>query len=121
MPDQLLPYADDVVVLEEGTVTAQGSYESVQARMPTVFSKIKSGTSTPTEASQAQDEDPKNNQVLTEIAQVEEATDTKADTLRQKGSWSVYTYYMSAATWPLVIFFFVNVVTSAFTFSFTSK
>lgn len=94
--DQILSHADNILVFDSGTVSAQGSYQKISATIPHLFSELVHGTSD----GSVSPKEPIRQGVIEEIADVSPALESSAqeqDMLRQKSSWTVYSYYTKAA------------------------
>jgi ABC-type transporter Mla maintaining outer membrane lipid asymmetry ATPase subunit MlaF len=116
--DQILSHADNIIVLDKGTIFAQGSYADMATHMPHIFSKLQMNT--PEEQVELQ---PAPQQLSIERSR--EELDGYEDNLKansalvQNGSWSVYSYYIGAAGWTLFIFSQTAMVAECFSSSFS--
>lgn len=117
----MLPYADEIIVLDQGRVTAIGSYEEIIARKPDIASKLQ------TAREDSHLESPTSELPLAlkeEKALIENRNQTDNETddhTRQQGSWSVYRYYFQSAGYTLLFFFLVSATIECFCTSFQSK
>jgi hypothetical protein len=106
-------------MLEEGKVTASGSYHAILFKTRQFFSKgleavedtsLSTGESSVLFPSLVQNKDRTNSNMRT-------ADDD--DTInRQKGTWSVYTYYFRSAGYGLLVLFLAFTIIEAFCSSF---
>lgn len=116
----MLPYADEIIVLDQGRVTAIGSYEEIITQKPEIASKLQTAR-----------EDSHLGSPISELplALKEEKahmdnrnqTDETDDHTRQQGSWSVYRYYFQSAGYTLLYFFLASATIECFCTSFQSK
>jgi ATP-binding cassette, subfamily C (CFTR/MRP), member 1 len=117
----MLPYADEIIVLDQGRVTAIGSYEEIITQKPEIASKLQ------TAGEDSHPESPISELPLAleeEKAHVDNRNPTdrgKEDHTRQQGSWSVYRYYFQSAGYTLLFFFLASATIECFCTSFQSK
>lgn len=121
--DNLLPLADDVILLEQGECIDHGPWSHVRDGFPGSVENPKvesqgsidlapvlNSNDTPCDAALPSNPEEEMLTIQHEI-----------DVLRQKGSWSVYSYYLSKAGFaPLVLFSFLT-FGEVFCSSFMSK
>ncbi|KAK1622116.1 ABC transporter [Colletotrichum phormii] len=112
----LLRYADELIVLTEGQVLSQGSYEHILASSSDLIAKSKleddDNSSRGEESEQAEGS--------VKSTQIQRTLDAEEDRLRQNGSWSVYKYYFERAGWIVVGSFVFATFTEAFCSGFTN-
>lgn len=117
--DHVLPYADEIIVLDQGTVVDRGSYEEISQRIPEISSKKR-------EQERGQDTEPREEVSLAKSTtrQSETIPDAAEETtaiLSQPGNWPVYHYWFSAVGWFKIGAFCVCLVAEAFTQSYMRK
>lgn len=86
--------------------------------MPTIFSKLNE------DRGDSPSEDEKPTKVTTDIKEIafaEIVADDHLDRLRQRGSWTVYSYYMASSGWLASTTFCVGIAIASVFFSITSK
>ncbi|KXH61282.1 ABC transporter [Colletotrichum salicis] len=112
----LLRYADELIILTEGQVLSQGSYEQVLASSSDLITKSKleddDNSSRGEKSEQAEDS--------VKSTQIQRTLDAEEDRMRQNGSWSVYKYYFERAGWIVVGSFVFATFTEAFCSGFTN-
>ncbi|KAJ6043571.1 uncharacterized protein N7446_001769 [Penicillium canescens] len=117
--DELLCHADEVVVMEEGKVTASGSYHAILSKTRQYFSKgLKAVEDTSLSTGG-------NSLLFPSLVQNKDRTNINMETAddentinRQKGTWSVYTYYFRSAGYGLLGLFLAFTIIEAFCSSF---
>ncbi|KAJ5157847.1 uncharacterized protein N7482_008947 [Penicillium canariense] len=112
---RLLPFADKVIVLETGKISAIGPYEEIHSKLPQGLLSHDSDDSPIEQAPVAGSQEPLPQ--LTEIKSNvnEEAVELKKT--RRDGKWSVYSYYFQSAGWALM----VSMITSTAVCGFTER
>ncbi|KAJ5997608.1 hypothetical protein N7522_009268 [Penicillium canescens] len=117
--DELLCHADEVVVMEEGKVTASGSYHAILSKTRQYFSK---GLKAVEDTSLSTGGNPL---LFPSLVQNKDRTNINMETAddentinRQKGTWSVYTYYFRSAGYGLLGLFLAFTIIEAFCSSF---
>ncbi|OKO90619.1 Multidrug resistance-associated protein 1 [Penicillium subrubescens] len=112
---RLLPHADRIVVLENGTVRKIGSFEEIESELPQDHHSSDS-------------DDSSNQEVITPTKQAHSSTlesvlsnvdgeSLELDNARRDGKWSVYSYYFKSAGWTLMI----SLVAAIFICGFTDR
>ncbi|KAK1700845.1 ABC transporter [Colletotrichum godetiae] len=112
----LLRHADELIVLTEGQVLSQGSYEQVLASSSDLITKSK--LEDDNNPSRGEEWEQAENSVKS--TQIQRTLDAQEDRLRQNGSWSVYKYYFERAGWIVVGSFVFATFTEAFCSGFTN-
>ncbi|KAL2884121.1 hypothetical protein SGCOL_000058 [Colletotrichum sp. CLE4] len=112
----LLRHADELIVLTEGQVLSQGSYEQVLASSSDLITKSK--LEDDNNPSRGEEWEQAENSVKS--TQIQRTLDVQEDRLRQNGSWSVYKYYFERAGWIVVGSFVFATFTEAFCSGFTN-
>lgn len=114
--------ADDIIIMDQGSVVAHGSYREIVERSPQIASRfLPSGHSS---ISLEQDNAAQEN--LQDVAfmndkQGQASTEEKIDLLRQTGSWSVYRYYAQKAGYFLLFLTFAFTSLECFCNAFGGK
>ncbi|KAL6828791.1 P-loop containing nucleoside triphosphate hydrolase protein [Trichoderma sp. SZMC 28015] len=98
----LLPYMDSVVLLEEGSISDTGSYEHIKARKPDMFRWGEHTTDSnydqaKEESSAGHEMEPQGSNSTASQPQGQIGGSDRDEFSRQKGSWSVYSYYSKKA------------------------
>lgn len=112
----MLAFADAIIVLDEGRVVDQGSYEELKVRMPEIMASIYMSEDDNTVSMEATLVDSKSAGLAAETANSE-----VIDLRRQQGSWSVYSYYFRSAGYIPLIFSMSCVLVECFSANFSSK
>lgn len=99
-PDHMLAYADTIIVMDEGRVVNQGSYEELKVRMPEILASIHMSEDDKTALTEGDTLVNPNSAGLA----AETANSKVLNLLRQQGSWSVYGYYFRSAGYILLMF-----------------
>ncbi|PYI04583.1 multidrug resistance-associated protein [Aspergillus sclerotiicarbonarius CBS 121057] len=113
----LLPYADEIILLNDGKKVDQGTYQEFLIRHPE-YVQIKTEESPHNASGNAGSLIGEDTQKLSEAAlQADESDELKKDLGRRDGSWSIYKYYFRNAGFaPVVI-----LVTACLAYGFTSQ
>lgn len=106
-----LKYADQILLLSQGTVKQTNSYDEIPRDLLREIAKP-----TP-ESEQDQDDEETSEARLAEISQADDLNDCA----RSTGDLSVYKYYFRHIGWVPGSFFFVSVVLEVFCVSFSRK
>ncbi|TDZ99642.1 ABC transporter gloK [Colletotrichum sidae] len=112
----LIQFADEVIVLDNGSVLSQGPYEQVVAEssdMVLVSAPDVYNNDVTDERSSPTPEDAKSETAATDIQSDE-------DRLRQNGSWTVYKYYIEQGGWVAFTLFILATITESFASGFTT-
>ncbi|TDZ20182.1 ABC transporter atnG [Colletotrichum orbiculare MAFF 240422] len=112
----LIQFADEVIVLDNGSVLSQGPYEQVVAEssdMVLVSAPDEYNNDVTDERSSPTPEDAKSETAATDIQSDE-------DRLRQNGSWTVYKYYVEQGGWVAFTLFMLATITESFASGFTT-
>jgi hypothetical protein len=115
----MLPYADEIIVLDQGKVTAIGSYEEIIKGKPEIASKLQTSVEDSHLESPISGVPP----VLSEKAHpghIQPTDNQEDDHTRQQGSWSVYGYYFQSAGYTLLLCFLASATIECFCTSFQS-
>lgn len=120
--DKLLPFADNIIVLDKGKVLTNGSLESLKQSYGNVSVLNGIGTQMPEdlEKSDAYNSPPsQNNRLASEAAAVLDAS--LHDHKRQLGDFSVYRYYADVSGHQAVLFFLIFMILWAICGEFPSR
>ncbi|KAJ5959013.1 ABC transporter integral membrane type 1 [Penicillium vulpinum] len=117
---QLLVHADQILMMDEGKVTASGSYNEMLSKEPNIVSKLQKPTSDPLLATAEISNSglavvPK--KAHTRIS-VETTDDKNIIHVKRQGNWPVYKYYFRSAGYGLLVSFLAFTVVEAFCTSF---
>jgi hypothetical protein len=109
--------------MDEGKITAAGSYGEILSKEPKISSGVQHPTAEPPLAMAE-----KSNSHLTVVEDkdslntfVEIANDEKTILVGHPQNWSVYTYYFRSAGYGLLVSFLVFIIIEAFCTSFQSQ
>lgn len=119
--DEILSHADEVIVLSNGGISARGSYQEISSSMPHVFDGFVERHEDDPEAQV----EPKKSEPPVYPNPIDSNDDQSLVEMdchtRQKGSWSVYGYYMKPAGWVLFAMVEAMLLFTCFQSSFSSK
>jgi ABC-type multidrug transport system ATPase subunit len=116
---RLLPHADQIVVLENGTVRKIGSFEEIEPELP--------------QDHHSSDSDDSSNQEVTATTKAAHLSTLESvlsnvdgeslelDNARRDGKWSVYSYYFKSAGSTLMISLVAAIFICGFTDRFSSS
>ncbi|KAJ6186285.1 ABC transporter transmembrane domain type 1 [Penicillium mononematosum] len=117
--DQLLPHADQILMMDEGKITASGSYNEMLSKEPKIGLEVQKSTSDPLEMVE------RPNSGLTVVEKrdhtsiaVETADDKKTIRVKPQGNWPVYTYYFRSAGYSILVSFLAFSVIESFCSNF---
>lgn len=114
---QILSHADNIIILDQGTIFAQGSYADMVTHMPHIFSELQMNTPEEKGELQPVPQQPAIERSHEELDGYDDTSKTKS-ALAQNGSWSVYSYYIGAAGWALFIISQTAIMAECFCSSF---
>ena len=117
----MLPYADEIIVLDQGEVIAIGSYDEIIEKKPEIAMKLQPLEKDTLKHREDSKLSLRSNERKTELEEVESADSKKHQHYRQQGSWSVYGYYFKSAGFSLLLFFLIFATIEAFCTSFQSS
>ncbi|PWY66113.1 putative multidrug resistance-associated protein [Aspergillus heteromorphus CBS 117.55] len=114
----LLPYADEIVLLNDGRKVDQGAFPEFVMRHPEYTqTKIMDEEVSASEVEEvAREATPKSYM----NAKVDDSRDVEKDFTRRDGSWSVYSYYFQKAGYVIVAMFVASALANGFTSQFSS-
>lgn len=117
---------DSVVLLEEGSISDTGSYEHIKARKPDMFRWNEHTTDTnddrtKEESSAGHEAEPQGSNSTTSQQQGQIGGSDRAGFSRQKGSWSVYSYYGKKAGKLSLFLWAISTLIGAISNSYSSK
>ncbi|RAK99511.1 ABC transporter [Aspergillus ibericus CBS 121593] len=103
----LLPYADEIILLSDGKMVDQGTYQEFLIRHPE-YVQVKTEES-PRDASGDAGTEEDTQKPSEATLDADESDDLKRDLVRRDGSWSVYKYYFrNAGFTPVIILVAAN-------------
>ncbi|KAM7219313.1 P-loop containing nucleoside triphosphate hydrolase protein [Rhypophila decipiens] len=110
---RILPYMDQIVVLQDGRLADHGSFQEIRQRSATILEQAEAsvGTSeTPSEIEHAPEESALF-KAQSNTSETEELIIQEGGSGRQSGNWSVYTYYSkSAGTLSMLLWAFGTIL-----------
>ncbi|EED22270.1 ATP-binding cassette transporter, putative [Talaromyces stipitatus ATCC 10500] len=115
---QMLPYADGIIVLDQGEVAAMGSYDEIIIQKPEIALKLQTDGEDSFQHGGPSELSLTSNERNAHIDEIEPTDNKKDDHSRQQGSWSVYGYYFDSAGYTLLLFFLAFATIEAFCTSF---
>ncbi|KAL1981835.1 hypothetical protein VTN96DRAFT_2080 [Rasamsonia emersonii] len=115
---RMLPYADEIIVLDNGRIADTGSYEEIFTRMPEIAAKSLTAEDDAPSSVEESAVDKKVDNPQTNVA--EEAVSKDVDHLRRDGTWAVYAYYCRSAGYITVILFALSAAVCAFCSNFST-
>ncbi|KAJ5685180.1 hypothetical protein N7536_007799 [Penicillium majusculum] len=118
----LLPYADEVILLENGRKVIQGTYQELIDQLPeyTQSSLNDKDNAEVTEPNEITELNPLLSHESTERTE-SQSTELKKNMARRDGSWSIYSYYARKAGLLQVAFFVALLLAYGFTTQFSSR
>lgn len=121
IPEPLLQYADEIIVLESGRIIDTGSYESI-IREPDISARaLTNANGIVKEDAFTEQESKEKKEAPNTSLSGSPSTSGIADHTKRNGTWSVYEfYYESAGFTPFTVFIFFTLA-EAFCSNFTSK
>lgn len=115
-------FAEDIIILDTGSVIKQGPYEYVKAHLenlPESLEDERDRKSLAHETSQYVSRHKSHNTERPNSTESGEDLNAELDLLRQTGSWSVYTYYFRTAGYSLLTLFSAFTMIECFCSSFS--
>ncbi|PWY93092.1 multidrug resistance-associated protein [Aspergillus sclerotioniger CBS 115572] len=113
----LLPYADEIIALDKGTVAARGSYQDVLARTPEIAAN---SLTKPKNQEQVSEDDVQSKPKTAQVTAVENSPTAKPDLSRRDGTWDVYRYYAKSAGLRVTFGFIACSLVSTFLKNFST-
>ncbi|KAJ5592008.1 uncharacterized protein N7459_002377 [Penicillium hispanicum] len=98
---RLLPYADEIVVVEDGGISQIGPYDQLSHSLPQDDQTEAIDQST--DRQNLGSEDPTQHTNISSALDAIDEPDDHPNTVRRDGKWSVYSYYFQSAGWAIVI------------------
>ncbi|OQE25971.1 hypothetical protein PENFLA_c007G05320 [Penicillium flavigenum] len=115
---QLLPHADQILMMDEGKITASGSYNEMLSKESKIGLEAQKSTSDlPLEMVERSNLTVVEKRDHTSIA-VETADDKKTIRVKHQENWPVYTYYFRSAGYSILVSFLAFTVIESFCSSF---
>ncbi|QGA17379.1 hypothetical protein EYB26_005050 [Talaromyces marneffei] len=115
---QLLPYANEIIVLDQGKVTAMGSYNEIIIQKPEIALRLQTNGEDGFQCRGLSELSLTSTERNAEIDEIEPTDNERNDHSRQQGSWSVYGYYFRSAGYILLLFFLGFATIEAFCTNF---
>ncbi|PWY94269.1 ATP-binding cassette transporter [Aspergillus sclerotioniger CBS 115572] len=113
----LLPYADEIILLNDGKKVDQGTYQEFLIRHPEYVGAKTEGNS-PSDADNLTAQDTQ--KPYETIAEADESDDLKRDLTRRDGSWSIYKYYFRNAGFASAAIMVASCLAYGFTGQFST-
>ncbi|KAJ5140959.1 hypothetical protein N7448_004367 [Penicillium atrosanguineum] len=109
---RLLPFADEIVLLDGGKITLTGTYDQIRSTLPEEKHNH-------VHESSSDDETPfiEKNVASTTISRIVSATEAdsiNANNTRRQGKWSVYAYYFESSGRTLIAFLVASIAIASF-------
>ncbi|KAL3702602.1 hypothetical protein TMatcc_011278 [Talaromyces marneffei ATCC 18224] len=114
----LLPYANEIIVLDQGKVTAMGSYNEIIIQKPEIALRLQTNGEDGFQCRGLSELSLTSTERNAEIDEIEPTDNERNDHSRQQGSWSVYGYYFRSAGYILLLFFLGFATIEAFCTNF---
>ncbi|KAJ5518656.1 ABC transporter integral membrane type 1 [Penicillium expansum] len=117
---QLLPHANQILMMNEGKITASGSYNEMLSKEPKIVSEVHKPTSglplaTVEISNSGLTVVEKKDQTSTDV---QSADDKETFHVKHQGNWLVYKYYFRSAGYGLLVSFLACTILEAFCTSF---
>ncbi|KGO43779.1 ABC transporter, integral membrane type 1 [Penicillium expansum] len=117
---QLLPHADQILMMNEGKITASGSYNEMLSNEPKIVLEVHKPTSglplaTVEISNSGLTVVEKKDQTSTDV---QSADDKETVNVKHQGNWPVYKYYSRSAGYGLLVSFLACTILEAFCTSF---
>ena len=115
---RLLPFVDEIVLLDGGKITLTGTYDQFRSTLPEEKHDQVHGNC-------SDDENPVIEKsaatiIISNIIGATEADSTDANNTRRQGKWSVYVYYFESSGRILIAFLVASISISSFVDKFSS-
>lgn len=115
---RLLPFADEVVLLDSGRITRTGTYDQIRSILPEEKTNEVNEDSFKDDSAVIGKATPIN--TISKIASSTEEDSTAANATRRQGKWSVYGYYVENSGRTIIALLLLTVLIAAFTDKFAS-
>jgi ATP-binding cassette subfamily C (CFTR/MRP) protein 1 len=116
--NRLLPFADEIVLLENGRISRTSTYNEIQSNLPEEKHNNVDEGSPEDGISVIQKTGTAN--FMTKIISVTEQDSINANDTRRKGKWSVYAYYFESSGRMLIFSLAVAMIVTSFVDKFSS-
>ncbi|KAJ5354982.1 uncharacterized protein N7496_012194 [Penicillium cataractarum] len=116
--NRLLPHADKIVILENGTVRKIGSFQEIEPELPQDHHSD-SDDSSNEEVTVAAKQTPAGH-LDKVLSTAEEESAVELNQARRDGKWSVYSYYFKSAGWTIMFTLVATICIYGFTDKFSS-
>lgn len=114
---------DTIIVLKDGRVVENGSYGEIQLRAPNLIEEAEANPGTGMESSNEDSvhREQAESDILSLVANGEEATPEKVASWKQIGSWSVYRYYYRSAGASSMLLWALSTIVAAVSSNYARK
>ncbi|KAJ5765966.1 uncharacterized protein N7511_003582 [Penicillium nucicola] len=114
---RVLPYTDEIIILDEGKVTEITTYDCIRHYLPQE-SDTESNEVLPDD--EIRNEREPRTRISASSSQPRDEEETDQDISRRDGKWSVYAYYLKSAGWKMIVILAASVVLFGFSDKFTT-
>ncbi|KAE8326609.1 P-loop containing nucleoside triphosphate hydrolase protein [Aspergillus sergii] len=115
----LLAHADEVILLDNGQVVEQGTYQYILERSPEIATKLQEHASA-SDIADSEVDDFEHRSEPPSSSGPDTPTHQDVDWSRQRGTWSVYQYYFRRAGYVSLIIFLVFAIIYSFSSVFST-
>ncbi|PWY72279.1 putative multidrug resistance-associated protein [Aspergillus heteromorphus CBS 117.55] len=115
---RLLPYADEIIVLDQGAVVDSGAYRDIISRTPDIAAKCL--TLPGSEENVDSDRNTELEKAVATKATHQQNQPSDRDFSRRDGTWDVYKYYARSAGYKMVFGFVASSLVSTFLKNFST-
>lgn len=111
----MLPYMDTIVVLDNGSLADQGSFEEIRMRSANLIEHAEASVQVDDSASEIEHaaEEPVLSKAQSSMSETEDLILQDGGSGRQSGNWSVYTYYCKSAGAPSMFLWALGTILGA--------
>lgn len=117
--DYLLAHADEVIILDNGQVVEQGTYQYILERSPEITAELQEHASV-SDIADSKVDDFEHRSELPSSSGPDTTTHQDVDWSRQRGTWSVYQYYFHRAGYVSLFIFLIFAIIYSFSSVFSS-
>ncbi|GMG05073.1 unnamed protein product [Aspergillus oryzae] len=115
----LLAHADEVILLDNGQVVEQGTYQYILERSPEITAELQEHASV-SDIADSKVDDFEHRSELPSSSGPDTTTHQDVDWSRQRGTWSVYQYYFHRAGYVSLFIFLIFAIIYSFSSVFSS-
>lgn len=116
---RLLPFADDIVLLDSGIISRTGTYNQIRSILPE--EKHNQVSEDPSEDEISVTEKTGPTTTVSKVLDAAEEENTDGIVTRRRGKWSVYGYYFQSSGRTLIALLILAIFVSAVVDKFASK